>query len=304
MNSILRGPRARGEKAASGRGSGFGRIMVRVGSSIGPDGRIPRVRTPWREASAIPDKIRPKALHGAKSAGFRSRKDGRDGTHGAVRDLRSILAESLAQRPARTLQVEGFRRAAVLISFLERADGPRLLFIRRSKTTGTHRGQIAFPGGRIEEGEEARDAALREAEEEVLLPTGSVEVLGRLDDYPSVSSYVVSPYVGWVSDPPEAFTIQESEVIEAFEVPVERLAEARNQRVEWWDASRMPPEAPKRKLIEAHRELGHLADDEDRYPAYFFDASGRGRGPMEPDERIIWGLTARILAHTLEILEA
>lgn len=221
-----------------------------------------------------------------------------------MNDLRSNLAESLARRSARSLRVEGFRRAAVLISFLERADGPRLLFIRRSKTTGTHRGQIAFPGGRVERGESAEEAALREAEEEVLLPSERVEVLGRLDDYPSISSYVVTPFVAWVSDPPRSFTIQESEVIEAFEVPVERLTEARNRRVEWWDASRLPADAPRAKLMEAHRELGHLAPDEERYPAYFFDASGQGRGRMKPDDRIIWGLTARILAHTLEILEA
>ena len=75
-----------------------------------------------------------------------------------------------------------------------------LLTVRREHLR-THAGQIAFPGGQIEPGEEAVAAALREAHEEILLDPAAVEVVGEIDPYRTVTGYVVTPVVGVI--PPD-----------------------------------------------------------------------------------------------------
>src|SRR4051794_27433853 len=106
-----------------------------------------------------------------------------------------------ARTPA-TITLDGFRHAAVLVPILSRPGGPTILFTRRTDTMKNHPGQISFPGGRFEAGEDARAAALRESFEEVALEASRVEIVGQLDDELSVSSYIVTPVVGIVGDAP------------------------------------------------------------------------------------------------------
>jgi 8-oxo-dGTP pyrophosphatase MutT (NUDIX family) len=195
------------------------------------------------------------------------------------------IREVLAGRAPRRLALPGFDRAAVLVPVLRRPDGPTLLFTRRTERLKKHRGEISFPGGHLEGAEDAPAAALREAREEVALDPRAVEVLGELDDRPSVTRIVVTPVVGLVADPPAGFERDEREVGEVFEVPLERLVDRRALRSEWWDRSRLPAGELDRPLLdlsgdEVDRERG-------RYKVYFFTAAGPGR--------VIWGLTARIL---------
>ena len=77
------------------------------------------------------------------------------------------------------------------------AGGPALLLTRRAATLRSHGGQWSFPGGRVDEGETAEDAARRELVEELGLELGSDAVLGVLDDYPTRSGYVITPFVLW-----------------------------------------------------------------------------------------------------------
>jgi 8-oxo-dGTP pyrophosphatase MutT (NUDIX family) len=96
-----------------------------------------------------------------------------------------------------------------------------MLFTRRSEQMRSHKGQISFPGGRREDSDaSAVAAALREAEEEVGLPPDHVEVLGFLDDYPTLTRYLITPVVGLVSDVP-ALKPCAREVAEVFEVPLD-----------------------------------------------------------------------------------
>ena len=75
-----------------------------------------------------------------------------------------------------------FKRSSVLICFWREADDVRVLLTKRAASLRGHPGQMSFPGGRLEEGEDWVEAALRESEEEVALARDRVEVLGRLDD--------------------------------------------------------------------------------------------------------------------------
>jgi 8-oxo-dGTP pyrophosphatase MutT (NUDIX family) len=83
------------------------------------------------------------------------------------------------------------------------AGGPAVLLTRRPARLGRHGGQWALPGGRVDEGEAPLAAALRELHEELGLLLDESSVLGRLDDYPTRSGYVIRPYVVWGGADPE-----------------------------------------------------------------------------------------------------
>jgi 8-oxo-dGTP pyrophosphatase MutT (NUDIX family) len=209
----------------------------------------------------------------------------------AFDQARRRIREALASRAPRRISLPSFQRAAVLVPVLRRDEGPTLLFTRRADGLRRHRGEISFPGGHLEAAEDACAAALREAHEEVALDPGAVEVVGDLDDRPSVTQYLVTPVVGLVADPPERFGRDEREVEEVFEVPLARLLDPRALRFEWWDGSRIPPGAPRRPLLDLDDE--EVDRERGRYRVYFFeDAAGPGR--------VIWGLTARVLKDLLD----
>src|SRR5215218_5796106 len=90
-------------------------------------------------------------------------------------------------------------RAAVLIVITDRTDPGVILTVRREHLR-THAGQVAFPGGRIDEGEDAMSAAVREAHEELLLDPAEVEVVGSIEPYRTITGYVVTP-VAFLLDP-------------------------------------------------------------------------------------------------------
>ena len=139
----------------------------------------------------------------------------------------------LAPEPDRVRPV--LTPAAVLIAVSREAE-PQLLLTRRNAAMRRHPGQIAFPGGRIDAGDaDAVAAALREAEEEVALPRGDVELLGTLDDYETGTGFAITPVVGLVP-PGLAFTPQVSEVDTVFHVPFAYVIDPANHQVrtgEW-----------------------------------------------------------------------
>jgi 8-oxo-dGTP pyrophosphatase MutT (NUDIX family) len=119
--------------------------------------------------------------------------------------------------------------AAVLIAITDRPDPGLILTVRREHLR-THAGQIAFPGGRIDAGEDEFQAAVREAHEELLLDPAEVQVVGSIEAYRTVTGYVVTPVIAVV--PPELpLTPHEHEVADWFEAPLAFLLDPANQRL-------------------------------------------------------------------------
>jgi 8-oxo-dGTP pyrophosphatase MutT (NUDIX family) len=118
--------------------------------------------------------------------------------------------------------------AAVLIAITDRPE-PGLILTLRREDMRTHAGQVAFPGGRIDEGEDARAAALREAYEELGLDPALVRTIGEADTYHTVTGYGVTPVVGVV--PPDLpLAPNPAEVADWFEAPLDFVLDPANQR--------------------------------------------------------------------------
>jgi len=146
--------------------------------------------------------------------------------------LRAALASPSAEPPLEgdypELRAKASKPAAVLIAITDRPQPGVLLTVRREHMR-THAGQIAFPGGRVEGDEEPVAAALREANEEIMLDPSSVDLVGAIEPYRTVTGFVVTPVIGVVpSDLP--LKPHEHEVAELFEAPLDYLLDPANLR--------------------------------------------------------------------------
>src|ERR1700719_1478975 len=126
--------------------------------------------------------------------------------------------------PPREALANKSNAAAVLIPLFERDGELHIVFIRRSDHVASHRGQVAFPGGRVEAIDATLlDAALREAHEEVGLDPATVDVVGGLPTmHTTASGIIVAPFVG-VIPADSALKPDPSEVAEIFDVPLSAL---------------------------------------------------------------------------------
>lgn len=183
-------------------------------------------------------------------------------------DLVAATRRQLAMRTRRVLPRGPLVQAAVLVPIVDRG-GPHLVFAKRSERVAHHKGQISFPGGTLDPADDSLlAAALRECEEEIALPRQAVEPLGALDDTETVATqFVITPFVGVVRAP-VAWQPDGHEIEKVIEVPFATLADPRNVRVEYWER------------------------DGVTRPVYFYDWGG------DP----IWGATARIVKHYLDVL--
>ncbi|HEX8655832.1 MAG TPA: CoA pyrophosphatase [Allosphingosinicella sp.] len=128
------------------------------------------------------------------------------------------------------VQAIGITPAAVLVPVVDRPR-PTVILTLRPETMRKHPGQISFPGGRLDPGDNGPiDAALREAEEEIGLPRGNVEVIGVADRYRTVTGFEVTPVIGIV--PPDLpLAPHPGEVAAMFEAPLDYLLDPVHQAV-------------------------------------------------------------------------
>jgi 8-oxo-dGTP pyrophosphatase MutT (NUDIX family) len=157
--------------------------------------------------------------------------------HLAAAPARSDFDLNPAFRPA---SGGPLKPAAVLAPIVARPDGYTILLTQRTADMPTHAGQVAFPGGRLQAGEDAVTAALRETEEETGIAQRFIAPIGAFDAYQTVTGYAVAPIVGLV-DP--AFTLNPDprEVAVVFEAPAAFLFDPANHQTHtraWGETSR------------------------------------------------------------------
>jgi 8-oxo-dGTP pyrophosphatase MutT (NUDIX family) len=155
------------------------------------------------------------------------------------------------------------RESAVLSALFEEQGETRVVLTRRAEHLPSHQGQVAFPGGKVEPGvdADARDAALREAEEEIGLLPASVDVVAELDHLPSVGGpFVIAPFVGLLAERPILHPAP-GEVDRVFDVALAELLADGVFHEERWDVF------GRRNIV------------------YFYEVA----------DETIWGATARVL---------
>ena len=148
---------------------------------------------------------------------------------GSIRDdLRSVL---LSDEEALGLEVRGGTNAAVLVALYLEGGELHAVLTRRQSDLRRHAGEISFPGGRAEEGEDdLRTTALRETQEEIGLPAEAVELLGALQPTPTVvTGYVIYPFVGMI-EPGQIWRTSAVEVAEVIELSLSALLAGYDRR--------------------------------------------------------------------------
>jgi 8-oxo-dGTP pyrophosphatase MutT (NUDIX family) len=133
--------------------------------------------------------------------------------------LRRLMHRNLAALDVQS--ATGGRAAAVVMAIVPAGEQAAFILTRRPSHLSNHPGQFALPGGRIEPGETAEQAALRELDEEVGVLLAGKSILGRLDDYVTRSGFVITPVVAWAG--PVVPIPNPAEVAEIYEVPLSVL---------------------------------------------------------------------------------
>ncbi|MGA7869940.1 MAG: CoA pyrophosphatase [Candidatus Binatus sp.] len=175
--------------------------------------------------------------------------------------------------PPREALANKSNAAAVLMPLFERGGDLHVVYIRRSDHVASHRGQVAFPGGRVDAIDATLlDAALREAHEEVGIHPSTVEVIGAFPTMQTTTSgIVVAPFVGVIpSDAP--LRPQLSEVAQIFDVPLTALRDPKYRGDYEWQS-----DGP--------------ASRSAKFPAILYGG------------QVIWGLTLRITLNLLDLID-
>jgi 8-oxo-dGTP pyrophosphatase MutT (NUDIX family) len=179
------------------------------------------------------------------------------------------LRQVLANREVRQTRDESRQLSAVLVPIYYKQGDYYLVFTKRTERVKEHKGQISFPGGAYQEGDETLlNTALRECAEEIGLVADKVEILGALDDtLTHTSNYIISPFVALIPWPYE-FRVNTDEIEEIIEVPISALID--------------------KNCVREESEI--IGGEAVSYFSYHYQG------------RVIWGATAGILRKFLDIV--
>ncbi len=180
------------------------------------------------------------------------------------------VQQALADYTPRHIDHPAAADAAVLILFHSREGEPHVIFTERTNYVEHHKGQMSFPGGACDEGDDCLETtALRETYEEIGVRREDVRIIGQLDDMVTVSNFRVTPYVGLLTAETDySFTINDHEVAKVVQVPLSFLLEEQNMELE----------------VREHQGREVLV------PAFCYEGHR------------IWGATARMLHQLIELL--
>ena len=187
-------------------------------------------------------------------------------TNEDFRAFKDILRKRLTSREIKGVHVPDFIPSAVMILFMNRDNEAHVFLTKRTNKVATHKGDVSFPGGSIDEGDEdAMAAAFRETYEEAGILSDDIEMIGRFDEYYSVSGFHVSTFVG-IIDYPYQYKINTAEIETCFEAPLSIFYNKEYDRIENFESY--------------HKDM----------KVYYYSYKGF----------TIWGLTARILTDFAE----
>lgn len=156
-------------------------------------------------------------------------------------ELAQQMKRMLSTRSRRSLADSSFRHAAVLVPFVDGANGWQVLFIQRADRLGKHGGQMAFPGGAIDPTDaDAIAAALREVREEIGIGRDQIDVWGLFDDFgPTSSGFYATPVVAELMQTDD-FDLNLHEVQALVKVPLSFFLDPANVRVEMRETAGLP----------------------------------------------------------------
>jgi len=198
------------------------------------------------------------------------------------------ISDALLGRTPSILGHEQFMKFAVLLPLVEINNEVHILFEVRALTLRRQPGEVCFPGGRIEKGEEPEKAAARETSEELGIKESEITNMIPLDFMVSAFGTIIYPFVGTIKNA-EAIRPNQAEVGEVFTVPLAFFK--KNQPATYKIHYQVKPEDgfPFDLIIggENYNWQNRSMDE------YFYRANGK----------VIWGLTARVLTHFIELVE-
>ncbi len=200
-----------------------------------------------------------------------------------------VVTDRLRRRKAGILGQEQYVKTAVLVPLVQMEDGEfGVLFEKRAATLRRQAGEICFPGGHVNlDDPDTRTAAVRETCEELGVDEGSIEVVGDLDVLVGFGQLIVYPFAGVIAEGVKLCPNQ-AEVAEVFTVSLERLLHAKPDVYDM-TFTHTPGDDFPYHLVPNGRQYrwrqGHV-------PQLFYEFDGY----------VIWGLTARILAHFLDLI--
>jgi 8-oxo-dGTP pyrophosphatase MutT (NUDIX family) len=178
---------------------------------------------------------------------------------------------------------------SVLIPLIEIDGEIHLLYEVRSQNLNSQPGQISFPGGRIERGEEFSQAAVRESSEELLIPESKIELIGETDYLITPFNFIIYAFVGKINvDSIEEIKVNNYEVEEIFTVPLKFFLNHQAEKYAAVLKSEFDQDFPYHLLPQGERYNPRQGD----YQIYFYRYQGR----------VIWGITAEITKTFIDII--